>query len=152
MLSEKLGKEYSYWNLGLGYGRASDAATDGAWLYKALQNDIVFVCYGVNDILQDCSEEQIKSNLSLIVDRLKTRGKKVILQTVPPFSYEGEKLEMWKRINNYIKTELKSRVDALFDNVSILGDEATSATKFGPHPNSEGCKIWADALFRELKL
>ncbi len=52
VLSEKLGSDYSYWNLGIGYGRANDAASDGAWLYKAKQNDIVFVCYGVNDIIQ----------------------------------------------------------------------------------------------------
>ena len=61
VLSEKLGSDYSYWNLGLGYGRASDAASDGAWLYKAKQNDIIFVCYGVNDILKGHTEEQIKN-------------------------------------------------------------------------------------------
>ena len=51
-LADKLGEDYAYWNLGLGYGRADDAASDGAWLYRAKQNDIVFVCYGVNDIIQ----------------------------------------------------------------------------------------------------
>lgn len=60
VLSEMLGREYAYWNLGLGFGRADDAASDGIWLYKAKQNDIVFVCYGVNDILQGYDAETIK--------------------------------------------------------------------------------------------
>ena len=120
ILSEKIGSDYSYWNLGIGYGRASDAASDGAWLYKAKQNDIVFVCYGVNDILQGQSEEEIKTDLTLIVDTLKKCGKKVILQTIPPFDYQGKDVEKWMRINSYILTELKTKVDFVFDNTVTL--------------------------------
>ena len=42
LISKEIGEEYSYWNLGIGYARASDASTDGAWLNKAKNNDIVF--------------------------------------------------------------------------------------------------------------
>ena len=151
-LSEKLGNEYSYWNLGLGYGRANDAASDGAWLYKAKQNDIIIVCYGVNDIFRIPSGEQIKSDLTAIVDALKKAGKTVILQTVPPFDYSGDKIDKWQGINEYIKTVLVKRVDAVFDNVPYLGEKDRPwKAKFGGHPNAEGCAIWADALYEYIK-
>ena len=152
ILSEKIGSDYSYWNLGIGYGRASDAASDGAWLYEAKQNDIVFVCYGVNDILQGQSEKEIKADLTLIADTLKKDGKKVILQTIPPFDYQGEAIEKWKRINSYILTELKNKVDFIFDNTVYLGKKGKPEDAvYGGHPNEIGCEIWANALYEKIR-
>lgn len=150
VLSEKLGDDYSYWNLGIGYGRANDAASDGAWLYKAKQSDIVLVCYGVNDILQGFSEEQIKKDLETIVDALKKDGKKVILQTIPPFEFEEKDIEKWHRINEYIKSVLSDKADMLFDNNPCLCKEGVYP-KYGGHPNAEGCAVWADALYESTK-
>lgn len=150
--SGKMGSDYSYWNLGIGYGRANDAASDGAWMYKAKQNDIVFVCYGVNDIRQGQAEEQIKSDLTSIIDTLKKSGKKVILQTIPPFNYQGKDIEKWKRLNSYILTELAQKVDFVFDNTGILGKEGNpEEALYGGHPNEEGYEIWANALFEKLR-
>lgn len=152
VLSEKLGNEYSYWNLGIGYGRANDAASDGAWLYKAKQNDIIFVCFGVNDILRNQPEEQIKKDLTYIAERLKAEGKKVILQTIPPFDYQGENIGKWERLNSYILTELADKVDFVFDNTGILGKEdKKSDALYGGHPDEEGCEVWANALAEKLK-
>jgi lysophospholipase L1-like esterase len=151
LLSQKLGSEYSYWNLGLGFGKASDAASDGAWLYKAKQNDVIFVCFGVNDILQGKSEEDIKSDLTCIVETLKKSGKKVILQTIPPFGYVGANVEKWNRVNAYILTELKNKVDYVFDTRKYLSvKEIPERAKYNDHPNEEGCQVWADALFNEI--
>lgn len=150
VLSEKLGDDYSYWNLGIGFGRANDAATDSAWLYKAKQADLVFVCYGVNDILQGFSEEQIKKDLDTIVDTLKKNGKKVVLQTVPPFEFAEKDIEKWQRINEYIKTVLIDRVDMLFDNNPYLCKNGKHP-QYGGHPNAEGCAIWAEELYKSVK-
>ena len=151
VLSERLGAENAYWNLGIGYGRASDAASDGAWMHKAKQNDTVFVCYGVNDILQGRSEQQIKDDLAAIVDILKRAGKRVILQTVPPFDYTGDRIGKWERINAYIKTVLATHVDAVFDNLPILGQEdAPHMARYGGHPNARGCARWAKALYEAV--
>ena len=151
IFSDKTGSDYSYWNLGIGYGRASDAASNGAWLYKAKQNDIIFVCYGVNDILQNQPEEQIKADLTNIVTLLKNAGKKVILQTIPPFNYQGEDIKKWERLNLYILTQLKDKVDFVFDNTKILGKkENPSDAEYGGHPDEKGCKLWAEALFKEI--
>ncbi len=150
VLSGKLGADYSYWNLGIGYGRANDAASDGAWLYKAKQADLVFVCFGVNDILQGFSEEQIKKDLETIVDTLKKNGKKVVLQTIPPFEFAEKDIEKWQRINEYIKSVLCGKVDMLFDNNPYICKDG-KFPKYGGHPNAEGCAIWADELYKSVK-
>lgn len=146
-----MGNEYAYWNLGLGYGRADDAASDGAWLYKAKQNDIVFVCYGVNDIIQGYGANEITKNLQIIVDKLHNLGIQVIIQTVPPFNYSKERCGVWEKVNNFIKSELKN-ADFVFDCVKFLAknDSQRHMAKYGGHPNSEGCKVWGEALFEAI--
>jgi lysophospholipase L1-like esterase len=152
VVAEKLGDAYSYWNIGLGYARADDAASDGIWLYKAKQNDIVFVCMGVNDLGRGFTADQIKENLNKIVTSLKASGCKVILQTIPPFDYQGEKIAKWYEVNGYIMSELSSKVDYLFDSVKILkkNDDEPHLTRYGEHPNDEGCRIWGEAIAEEL--
>lgn len=151
-LSAMLGEDYSYWNMGIGYGRANDAASDGAWLYKAKHNDIVVVCYGVNDIIQGISEEQIENDLKTIVEKLHKAGAMVVLQTVPPFNYTGEQIKVWENVNAYIKEELSKEADMVFDAAKYLGEseEKPYNAKFGGHPNAEGCEIWAKALHTDM--
>ena len=152
-IADMLGDENSYWNLGLGCGRAKDAATDGIWLYKARQNDIVFVCFGVNDILKGSSEQELKDNLKFIVEELKKCNIKVILQTVPPFGYDDEKTEIWNNVNNYILKDLSKCCDYVFDNTDILGDQEKGKqfAKYGGHPNGIGCEKWAEGLYEFIK-
>lgn len=151
-LADMLGDAYSYWNLGLGFGRASDAASKGAWLYKAKQNDVVVVCYGVNDILQGASKEQLKQDLAAIVKELKASKKAVLLQTIPPFEYEGEYRQIWFEVNEYIKKELVKSADVVFDVVPVLQEKDTPwHAKYGPHPDGQGCLLWAEALYPVLK-
>ncbi len=152
VLSQKLGEEYAFWNLGLGFGRASDAASDGAWLYKAKQNDVVVICYGVNDILNGRDEAQIKEDLNCIVNQLNKAGVKVIMQTVPPFDYSEDKIIIWNSINEYIKTTLSKKVAMVFDAASYLAEskENPQKAKFGGHPDAVGCKIWAEAFYEKL--
>lgn len=153
VLAEKLGQNYAHWNLGIGYGRGNDAATDGAWLYRAKQNDIVVVCYGVNDILHENSEQQLMTDLETIVDRLGEAGVKVVLQTVPPFDYEGEQIGIWQRVNRHIRTVLAQKAAMVFDVVPYLslGPEQSHMSKYGPHPDGAGCAVWAQALYEALE-
>ncbi len=153
VLSEKLGSDYAYWNLGLGFGRANDMASGGAWMYKALQNDILVVCYGVNDILQGFSAEQITQDLETIVDLLLKADKKVILQTVPPFDYNEENTAKWNIVNEFIRGTLSKKVNLVFDVVPVLGKspEEPHIAPYGGHPNAEGCTIWANALYEKIK-
>ena len=151
-LSSLLGGNRAYWNLGIGYGRVSDPASDGALMFKALQNDTVFVCYGVNDINSGKDADTIVKELSFVIERLKENGSRVILQTTPPFNYPEERRIVWEEVNRRIKEDLAEKVDALFDCVPILGEaDAPHMAKYGGHPDAEGCTEWANALYEEVK-
>ena len=153
LLSEMIGQEYAFWNLGIGFGRANDLASDSAWMYKARHNDIVFVCYGVNDLTQNVPEEQIKADLEYIVDTLKKRNIKIVLQTIPPFDYLCEDISKWEGINRYIKEDLANIVEAVFDTVPYLCESPDQSykAKYQGHPNAEGSAIWANALYQQIK-
>ncbi len=152
LLAEKLGTEYAFWNLGIGFALGNDAATDGVWLDKAKRNDIVFVCFGVNDIFRVKNAETTKKDLLTVVQKLKEAGCKVVLQTPPPFNFTEDNLTRWKEITAYIKEELSQKVDVFFDCIPILQDEEIEGkAKYNGHPNEVGCALWADALYEEVK-
>ncbi len=143
-----LGERYAYWNLGIGCGRASDAASDGAWLFKAKHNDLVIVCFGVNDLLQGSDAAAIIASLDRIVDKLQAAGVTVAVQTVPPFDYTEPQAQVWHAVNKYIKGQLAQRVAFVFDCAEYLkkSDAEPHIAPYGGHPNAAGCKIWGDAL------
>ena len=90
--------------------------------------------------------------LTFIIDALKKEEKKVVLQTIPPFNYQGEDVKKWERLNLYILTELKDKVDFVFDNTKVLGKkEKPSDAMYGGHPDENGCEIWANVLFEEIR-
>ncbi len=155
LTSEALGKENAYWNLGLGFGRAMDAAADDTWLAKAKQSDVVVVCYGVNDLGRGRSAEQILHDLATIVDKLHENGCRVLLQSVPPFDYPDDIRVKWEAVNHGIRHNLAQRADAACDIAPILqrDPDHPHCTKYGGHPNEEGCRAWTAALtplLREL--
>ncbi len=152
VLSEKLGDKYAYWNLGIGYGRANDCAKDKLWLFKARQSDIVVVCYGVNDIFRVNDVATTKNDYLKIANELKASGCTVIFQTIPPFDFSYATLDMYKELNSYIKTQIASIVDGIFDISPILTQDLEEGqAKFGGHPNQEGCKLWAENLYPLIK-
>lgn len=138
-IAEMSSDKNSYYNLGIGYGRADDIASDGIWLERAKKLDIVTLCAGVNDICQGYSASKIKENLTKIVRILRKNGVRVILFTVPPFDYNEEKTKIWKEVNEYIVNELSKETE-IFDTVSIWGLDAPCEhrARYGGHPNSEG--------------
>ncbi len=152
LIADKLGDENAYHNLGIGFGRASDAAAGGTWAAKAMENDVLFVCFGVNDLMQGADEQQLIADLTSIVDRLKAADKTVILQTIPPFDYAPAVAARWHAVNHHIQTVLCRKVDKVFDTVAVLGEseQAPHKARFGGHPNAEGCKRWAEALYKIL--
>ena len=152
VLSELLGEQNAYWNIGIGYARANDAATDGAWMFKAKQNDVVIVCLGTNDMRRH-TEEQTRKDLMTIVTELKQKGITVIVQTLPPFGYEGEWAAKWLRLNEYVKTEIAAVADRVTDVVPLLwvSEDQPSMPKYDGHPNAEGCRVWAQGLYEQIE-
>lgn len=151
--ADMLGDEYSFWNLGLGYGRAADAAADGRWLLLARQADFVSVCFGVNDILSGCPEREIEYNLKRIVRLLKEHGCRVGMFTVPPFDFEDEKRQIWNNVNAFIRSELSCDVEYVFDAVPILGESAERChiAKYGGHPNAAGSMLLAERFYEFIR-
>ena len=152
-LAEMLGEKYACWNLGLGFGRAEDAASDGAWLFKAKQTDVAVVCFGVNDLFQTGDTEKLQRNLDRIVTLLQAAGVKVVVQTIPPFDYSGDLIDKWRQVNRYILERLSQKADLVFDVVPVLqrSESKPYLARYGGHPDREGCQAWADALFSVLK-
>lgn len=150
--SEHLPKSYSHWNLGIGLGKISDVSCKGIWFKKGKTGDAVFICYGVNDVNADKSAELITSELYETVSSLKALGKKVIVQTVPPFDYPEKRRAEWEKVNAYILGELSHVADAIFDPNYILqkSEAEPHIARYGGHPSEEGCILWAEALFNAV--
>ena len=149
LLSDMLPEDYSPWNLGIGYGKASDVSDFEHWFSKAASCDTVFVCYGVNDINGDTDACELKRRLSTLVDRLNSLGKRIILQTIPPYDYPEARRLVWEEVNRYITDELSKAVLRVFDVREVLSLSASEPhkTRFGGHPNAEGCALWARKLY-----
>lgn len=145
--------KFSVWDLGLGFGRAEDAASCGVWLNRAKNNDIVFVCFGVNDILQYCDSDRICKALTTIIDFLNNASVKTGIFTVPPFDFSGNQASVFDTVNSYIRNDLSKRTDYFFDMASILckPDDHTAAA-YGGHPDKNGCRAVADNFLREIQL
>lgn len=147
-----VGKEYSFWNLGIGYARGNDAATDGAWAYKAKRCDFVVVCFGTNDVIFVKDYDKTVAALEKIIALLKGNNIKVVLQTLPPFDFVGEDCKLWNNLNNYLLEKLAVKADGLFDQRALLcSDKGLNYTAYGDHPNETGCKIWGENLGEYLK-
>ncbi len=145
------------WNLGLGFGRGADAASDGAWLYKAKQCDTVVVVYGVNDLLwgaygrgrSDTAVEVLHS-IETIVRRLREAGVEVILGTIPPFDFTPMQLEQWRIVNRAIP-KLAEKYDLpLFDIERALDADPNlgNVYQYGAHPDGVGGTVAAEAFVR----
>lgn len=150
LLADKIGNQHAYWNLGIGCGRAADAVTNGAWMAKARHCDTVFVCFGVNDLGAGYTANEIIASLNTIVQTLKADGKTVVLQTVPPFDYQGARIETWQTVNTYLQNILSKQVDVFFDCVPVLCGDQPQTARYGGHPDEEGSRLWANALYTTL--
>ncbi len=146
-IAEGLPDDCSVWDLGIGYARAYDAATDCGWLARVKQCDIVNVCMGVNDLLRGRTGEEVAADLTTIVRALKSAGCRVILFTVPPFDMQGDAKDYWYFVNDKIRLTISNEADAVFDFAAVLGQNAPNAhmSVYGGHPNAEGCAVAAKA-------
>ena len=152
-IAEGLPETVSVWDMGIGYARACDAATDGGWLQRPRQCDTVHVCFGVNDVLRGRKAEEILKDLETIVTKLKEAGCKVILLTLPPFDLEGEQRLAWQTVNKTIRETLWKTADDLFDIAAVLGQPAPNENLciYGGHPDANGCKVVAEAYLKQMR-
>lgn len=145
--AEQWGTSCAYWNLGVGYARAADAAQGGLWLSKAMHCDFVSVCLGVNDLRQGATAEQIMESLHKITEQLRLHGVRYGLFTIPPFDYDAVMTKHWQRVNAYIRQELSKTAVYVFDTAPVWGNPTQSSQPlYGAHPNELGCEKLATAF------
>jgi len=154
-IAELAGTEISFWNLGLGYARADDAANSLAWLEKAKNNDVIVICFGVNDINSgpyqfsgQRSADQILADINTIATTCKEAGCEVIIFSTPPYTYkDSEKIAVWQELVGKLKSLAETSGYEFFDFAAILGTPENPATPaYGGHPNEKGCKAVAEAF------
>lgn len=158
-IGDHLGPSYGVWNLGSGWGRAYDAATDTSWLNKLKQGrDKLVICLGVNDIDIGCrTAEQLLSDLQNIILQLKNHNPdvKIMLCTVPPFNFIEEREQIWRKVNAEISGLSLTGVDAVFDMTKVLSrpapyehllQEQFMSSEFDPHPNGHAGTVIAEAF------
>ncbi len=154
-ITELAGTEISFWNLGLGYARADDAANSPAWLEKAKNNDVIVICFGVNDINSgpyqfsgQRSADQILADINTIATTCKEAGCEVIIFSTPPYTYSNStKISVWRELTEKLKTLAETDGYDFFDFAAILGSPNNPATPaYGGHPNATGCKAVAEAF------
>ena len=156
-ISTQLGSDVAFFNCGLGWARASDAASNENWLSRVSQYDTVIVAFGTNDIVsgkyggKKSTAEEIEEYLDTIVSYLTEKGCDVILFNAPPQDF--------KETNEGIRTALNEKIPAIaekygakfFDFSALLSteDEPGKAV-YGGHPNGEGGTVVADAFVKQF--
>ncbi|AIQ33901.1 GDSL family lipase [Paenibacillus sp. FSL R5-0345] len=159
-IADGLGTDIGVWNIGSGWARAYDVAADGPWLNKAKQSDEVMIVLGVNDIDIGCrSADELLGDLTTIISKIKAENAEasIILSTVPPFNFQGEREETWRKVNQEILTNPPIGVSRVFDIASLLSlpapddhrirPEYMSGTD-DPHPNGLAGTTVADAFLK----
>ena len=149
--------DVSVWNLGIGYARAWDAATDGYWITRAKQCETVVLALGVNDIVNGADAETLCGNLKRTVLLLREAGCRIILLTPVPFEYAGTQRAVWDAVCYYCEEELSRLVCEVIrtDGFLSLSPEEPYRAKYGAHPDAEGHREIAsrviDALSRQFR-
>lgn len=156
-IADKLGDDYSFWNCGLGWSRTSDASSNGDWLERTSEADVVLVAFGTNDIVSgeyggdgSNTAAEIDAYLRTILDKLKDSNCSVIVFNAPPEDYREDMEAIRTEYNEMLKATCEEYGVFLFDFASHLSDESNPAKAlYGGHPNGEGGQIVSDAFIEE---
>lgn len=149
-IADRLPDPYSVWDLGIGYARGYDAATDRFWLERAKTCDTVNVCFGVNDISRGRTDKEVIADLEKILKALKKAHCRTVLFTVPAFDFTGKKEEYFRSVNRAIREGKVGFADAVFDFSECVAKPAPrdNEAAYGGHPNADGCKAVAEAYVK----
>lgn len=107
--------------------------------------DLVILCHGGNDILQNLSKEQLKINLLEMIRQIKKSGSEVLLVGVPDFSVIG-----FDTLSIYDDVAKESGV--MYEDEVLRYIELHRALKSDYiHPNDKGYEMMADTFIKILK-
>ena len=162
-IAKALGPDYAFYNAGLGWARASDCASNGNWLGRALNCDVAMAAFGTNDRGVDAygsetgdNADDILANIKAILEQFKAVDARTILFNSPPQDYEGALEETRTTLNELEKTMAESVGAEYFDFSEVLCENGSPSTAYyGQHPNAEGgaevCKAFMAKFFPEIE-
>lgn len=158
---DQLGTEdYSLWNLGLGYARATDCAAGGDWLNRAVAGaDLITVAFGTNDIISGpyggsghATAAEIEDAVRTITKKCTDSGVQTIVWNSPPFDLSVELEPIRTEYNATVASIAADCGAQFFDAASLLADPTdASKTVYGQHPNDEGGTVLATALAEKIR-
>ena len=162
-IADAWGNRIGVWNIGSGWGRAYDVATNGPWLDKAKQAEELIICLGVNDIdIGQRSATQLLEDLAYIVSEAKAYNPamRIIMFTVPTFNFRDEREAVWRNVNEQLRHCPPAGVDLVFDIANVLSQTAPHenllkteymSSEFDPHPNGVAGTDVAEAFLKWYK-
>ena len=156
-ISAQLGSDVSFFNCGLGWARASDAAANENWLSRVSEYDTVIVAFGTNDISsgnyggKKNTAEEIEGYITEIVSYLREKGCQVIVFNAPPQDFKETNENVRSTLNAKLVDTAKNLGAEFFDFASLLStEEAPDKAIYGGHPNGEAGTIVADAFVKQF--
>lgn len=134
--------------------RVINAGMNGELSYEGLKRlpklleqkpDLVILCHGGNDILQNFSDEKLKINLLEMIRLIKNSGSEILLIGVPDFNIIG-----FSTLGIYKEVAYESGV--MYEDDVLKYIELHRALKSDYiHPNKKGYEMMADSFIRVLK-
>ena len=107
--------------------------------------DLVILCHGGNDILQNLSKELLKENLLKMIRLIKNGGAEVLLVAVPDFN-----ILSFQTLSIYDEVARESEV-ILEDEVLTYIERRRALKSDYVHPNAKGYEFMADRFIEVLK-
>ena len=107
--------------------------------------NLVILCHGANDILNNVPHKEIKNNLSIMITMIKESRAELLLVGVPDYYIAGFEVHI-------IYEELAEELDVILeDNVLTNIVLNSSFQNDFVHPNEKGYQLMADIFMQELK-
>jgi acyl-CoA thioesterase I len=108
------------------------------------QPELVILCHGGNDILQNRNEAEIEANLRHMIELIQARGARVLLLGVPRKSVFFDTAPLYQRIADDTRVAF---LDGLL--TEVLRD---ASLKFDAvHPNARGYRRFAEEIARATR-
>ena len=142
LLSERLGVTVR--NAGINGELSSEGLQRLPYVLEDAQPDLVILCHGGNDILQQRSLKALENNIEEMVQRILSHGSAVLLVAVPNLSLKGlDALPLYKRIAQKYNLLLEEDVLAYVLHHADLKSDMI-------HPNAKGYAKMAEVLAASL--
>ncbi len=164
--AENLGRnnKVTYQNFGVSGARIKDVATDQIERSKDFTPDIVLIAVGANDVTHLTGISSIKTDMQVIISKLKKRNNKVkivftgaasmgdVVRFIQPFKwYMGQQT---KKVNTAFEQIAKENGVSFAYIARETGEEFANNPKLFAqdnfHPSNDGYAVWARVLNKVL--